>query len=182
MSSPPLCRFPPRAEPDRPKDQYDAGVDDVDLRHLRRCVELATEALDEGDQPFGSVLVHADGRVLAEDRNRVAGGDGTRHPEFELARWAAERLTPDERAAATVYTSGEHCPMCAAAHGWVGLGRIVYATSSSQLAGWLAELGVPASPVRTLSITEVVPGAVAEGPVAEFADQMRELHVRSHAR
>ena len=54
---------------------------DDELRHLRRCVELATEALEAGDEPFGSVLVAADGTV------------------------------------------GEHCPMCAAAHGWVGLGR-----------------------------------------------------------
>lgn len=150
----------------------------TDLRHLRRCVELAVEALDAGDEPFGSVLVSAGGAVLAEDRNRVAGGDRTRHPEFELARWAAANLTPEERAAATVYTSGEHCPMCAAAHGWVGLGRIVYASSSEQLAAWLAELGVPAPPVRTLPIQEVVPGLVVEGPVPELAEEVRELHRR----
>jgi len=30
-------------------------------------------------------------------------------------------MTPAERLQATVYTSGEHCPMCAAAHGWAGL-------------------------------------------------------------
>src|SRR5260370_14048282 len=55
-------------------------------------------------------------------------------------------MPPPERAAATVFTSGEHCPMCAAAHGWVGLGRIVYVSSSEQLAAWLVELGVPAPP------------------------------------
>jgi tRNA(Arg) A34 adenosine deaminase TadA len=33
----------------------------------------------------------------------------------------------------------EHCSMCAAAHAWVGLGRIVSAASSSQLATWRAE-------------------------------------------
>ncbi|NRQ39622.1 nucleoside deaminase, partial [Nonomuraea sp. NN258] len=91
-------------------------IGETDLRHLRRCVELAAEALDKGDEPFGSVLVSGDGRVLAEDHNRVAGGDRTQHPEFALARWSAEHLAPRERAAATVYTSGEHCPMCAAAH------------------------------------------------------------------
>jgi tRNA(Arg) A34 adenosine deaminase TadA len=108
-----------------------------ELRHLRRCLELATEALEAGDEPFGSVLAAADGTMLAEDRNRVvSGGDRTRHPEFELARWAAANLTSAERAAATVFTSGEHCPMCAAAHGWVGLGRIVYVSSSEQLAAW----------------------------------------------
>jgi hypothetical protein len=62
------------------------GTNDDDLRHLRRCVELATEALEAGDEPFGSVLVAGDGAVLAEDHNRVAAGDQTRHPEFELAR------------------------------------------------------------------------------------------------
>ena len=111
-----------------------AELTEVDLAHLRRCVELAREALDAGDEPFGSVLVDADGTALAEGRNRVVEtGDATQHPEFELARWAAAHLTPEQRAGATVYTSGEHCAMCAAAHGWVGLGRIVYASSSAQL-------------------------------------------------
>ncbi|MGW2285539.1 nucleoside deaminase [Streptomyces phaeochromogenes] len=155
-------------------------VSEAELKHLRRCVELATEALDSGDEPFGSVLVGADGTVLAEDHNRVASGDRTRHPEFELARWAAAHLTPEERAAATVYTSGEHCPMCAAAHGWVGLGRIVYVASSEQLSTWLGELGVPAAPVRPLPIQDVAPGVLVEGPVPELADEVRALHRRFH--
>jgi tRNA(Arg) A34 adenosine deaminase TadA len=145
-------------------------------------VELAAQALHEGDEPFGSVLVAADGRVLAEDRNRVLSVDPTRHPEFELARWAATNMAPAERAAATVFTSGEHCPMCSAAHGWVGLGRIVYASSSEQLAGWLAELGIPAPPVRPFPIGEVVPGSVVEGPVPGLDDQVRDLHRRFHDR
>src|SRR5690606_27541189 len=132
--------------------------------HLRRCVELAAEALEAGDEPFGSVLVDGAGTVLAEDRNRVASGDRTRHPEFELARWSAAHMSPADRAAATVYTSGEHCPMCAAAHAWVGLGRIVYVASSEQLTAWLSELGVPAPPVRTLPVQEVAPGVAVAGP------------------
>jgi tRNA(Arg) A34 adenosine deaminase TadA len=156
-------------------------LSESDLRHLDRCVELATEALESGDEPFGSVLVASDGAVLAEDHNRVAGGDRTRHPEFELARWAAANMTPEERAAATVYTSGEHCPMCAAAHGWVGLGRIVYAASSVQLSEWLAELGVPEPPVRTLPIQEIAPSVTVEGPAPALADRIRVLHRRFHA-
>ncbi|MFX1757193.1 nucleoside deaminase [Rhodococcus sp. As11] len=155
-------------------------VNDTDLQYLRRCVELAEEAVSTGDEPFGSVLVDADGEVLAEDRNRVAGGDSTRHPEFELARWAAEHLEPDRRAIATVYTSGEHCPMCAAAHGWVGLGRIVYATSSEQLVRWLDEMGVAPAPVRPLPIREVVPDAVVDGPAPELEQEIRLLHRRCH--
>ena len=154
-------------------------VTEADLPHLRRCVELAAEAVAAGDHPFGSVLVAADGTVLAEDRNReVTAGDATRHPEFALAQWAAANMTAPERAGATVYTSGEHCPMCAAAHGWVGLGRIAYVSSSEQLVAWLAELGVGPGPVRPLAITEVVPGQVVAGPVPELAEQVHELHRR----
>ncbi|MFE7271955.1 nucleoside deaminase [Streptomyces sp. NPDC057623] len=157
-------------------------VKDSELPYLRRCVALATEALEAGDEPFGSVLVGADGEVLAEDHNRVAAGDRTRHPEFELARWSAARMTPEERAAATVYTSGEHCPMCAAAHAWVGLGRIVYVASSEQLTAWLAELGVASSPVRPLPIQDVAPGVAVEGPVHQLTEDVRALHFRFHGR
>ncbi len=156
------------------------GVKDDELPHLRRCVELAAKALEAGDEPFGSVLVDAAGTVLAEDRNRVASGDRTRHPEFELARWSAAHMPPADRAAATVYTSGEHCPMCAAAHAWVGLGRIVYVASSEQLTAWLSELGVPAPPVRTLPVQEVAPGVAVAGPVPRLAEEVRELHRRFH--
>lgn len=160
--------------------QPGAGLTAADRVHLEHCVRLATEALEAGDEPFGSVLVDADGRVLATDRNRIAGGDTTRHPEFALARWAAEHLDPAARPGATVYTSGEHCPMCAAAHGWAGLGRIVYASSSAQLTGWLAELGVAAPPVRALPVTDVVPGLAVAGPDPELAERVRALHVRLH--
>lgn len=152
-----------------------------EMQYLRRCVELAAKALEAGDEPFGSVLVAADGKVIFEDRNRVASGDRTRHPEFEIVRWATANITPEARAAATVYTSGEHCPMCAAAHGWAGLGRIVYISSAEQLTAWLAELGVPAAPVRPLPIREIVPRLVVEGPVPELAEQVHALHRRFHS-
>lgn len=149
-------------------------------KHLRRCVELATEALEAGDEPFGSVLVTGDGTAVAEDRNRTASGDPTLHPEFELARWAAAHLNPEERAAATVYTSGEHCPMCAAAHAWVGLGRVVYVCSSAQFASWLAAWGVPPSPVAPIPIQDVAPGVAVEGPVPELEEEVRELYRRCY--
>lgn len=154
------------------------GITAEDLDHLRRCVELAREALVDGDEAFGSVLVDAQGHLLFEDRNRVKDGDRTRHPEFEIAKWAARNMAPDQRAAATVYTSGEHCPMCSAAHAWVGLGRIMYATSSEQFGGWLAEWGIAPGPVAPLPIQTVAPGVPVDGPADELADEVRGLHRR----
>ena len=148
---------------------------DLDLQHLHRCVELARQALATGNPPFGSLLVSADGEVLTEDYNQIRSGDRTHHPEMSMARWATAHLAPAARARATVYTSGEHCAMCAAAHGWVGLGRIVYATSSAQLAGWLAQWKIPRSRVRDLSIQQVLNGVEVDGPAPQLVDEIHEL-------
>lgn len=139
-------------------------------------MELARTALDNGHAPFGALLVGADGRILYEDHNRTGDGDLTQHPEFAIARWAATNLAPVRRVRATVYASCEHCPMCAAAHGWVGLGRIAYATSAAQLAQWLAEWHAPATPVAPLPITAVVPKAVVDGPAPTLEDGMKALY------
>jgi tRNA(Arg) A34 adenosine deaminase TadA len=121
--------------------------------------------------------------VLAEQRNReVTDADPTAHPELALAQWAAANLPAAVRPRCTVYTSGEHCPMCAAAHGWVGLGPIVYAGSAAQLAAWRAGWGQPASPVAVLPITAVVPGLTVVGPVSPFDEQMRALHEQAAKR
>ncbi|ONM50120.1 nucleoside deaminase [Nocardia donostiensis] len=156
-------------------------LDDADLKYLRRCVALAREALDGGNAPFGSLLVSA-GRIVAEARNAEGGGDPTRHPELELAQWAITELDPADRATATVYTSGEHCPMCSAAHAWAGLGRIVYASSAAQLVQWATEFGGASAPVRPLAINEVAPNIPTDGPAPEFTAEIRALHQQHRTR
>ena len=154
-------------------------ITDTDKIHLQRCVELATEAVEAGDAPFGSVLVAANGEVLHEDRNRTQSVNATYHPEIALAQWAAKHMDPEERKQAVVYTSGEHCAMCAAAHAWAGLGRIVYISSSHQLSQWQQEQGVDTySPINNLSINEVAPDIETEGPISGLDQQIKALHQR----
>jgi tRNA(Arg) A34 adenosine deaminase TadA len=106
--------------------------DDED--HLRQAIGLAAAARAAGDQPFGSLLVDADGTVLAEDRNTVISErDITAHPELKLARWAARELDADAARATTMYTSCQPCAMCANAIARAGLGRVVFALSGGQL-------------------------------------------------
>lgn len=153
---------------------------DNDMIHLRRCVELAAEALQAGDAPFGSVLVDGDGNILREDRNRANTVDATYHPEIAVAQWAAKNMTAGARAKAVVYTSGEHCAMCSAAHAWAGLGRIVYISSSKQLGKWMEEMGVVStSPINSLSIQEVAPNVPVEGPIAGLDEEIKALQQRA---
>ncbi|HAR75394.1 MAG TPA: tRNA-specific adenosine deaminase [Psychrobacter sp.] len=158
-------------------------ITDNDMIHLRRSIELATEALEAGDEPFGSVLVSGDGQVLHEDRNRANSVDATYHPEIAVAQWAAKHMTAEMRAQAVVYTSGEHCAMCSAAHAWAGLGRIVYVSSSKQLDEWMQEMGVKSSsPINSLSIQEVAPNVPVEGPIAGLDAEVKALQQRAFQR
>jgi len=106
-----------------------------DEKFLHRAIELAGEARAAGDPPFGSLLVGADGGVLAEDRNTVLSGrDISAHPELKLAVWAARELEPSVADATTMYTSCQPCAMCTGAIARSGLGRVVFALSNDQLA------------------------------------------------
>lgn len=155
---------------------------------LKACYKLAHDALEAGDAPFGSVLLSSDGTIIKSDRNRTVTGedgsgkpDATLHPEFTLARWAGLNLSPEERSKASVYTTGEHCPMCAAAHAYCGLGPIVYISSSEQYASWMKEAGVDAGNVAPLAINQVAPSISVTGPVSAWDEEVRKLHQRRWA-
>lgn len=147
-----------------------------DIAHLTRCLELAQVARARGDEPFGSLLVGPDGELLAERENAVnSTNDVTAHPELALAAWASRNLTPEQRARSTMFTSCEHCPMCAGAHYWAGIGRLVFALSGAEL-GELAPAGVTG---LALGASEVfVRGSrpiTVEGPCEELAEEARAL-------
>lgn len=117
-------------------------------RYMERALELAREAADRGDEPFGSLLV-LDDAVVMEARNAVNTADDLReHPELTLAARAARELTPDEHARTVMYTSTEPCAMCAGGIYHAGLGAVGYSVSAervTELAG--GDFAVPSSDV-----------------------------------
>ena len=157
-------------------DDGTMGINVEDLAFLARCVDLAEESLKLGDEPFGSILVDGSGGILYQGHNEVSSGDATAHPELAIAQWALRNLGPEERKNSTVYTSGEHCPMCAAAHGWAGLGRIVYVAGSQMLEQWRYTWGAPASPVAALAISQVIPLVQVDGPAPVLVPRIKALH------
>ncbi|MEU0503032.1 nucleoside deaminase [Nocardia sp. NPDC005998] len=94
--------------------------------HLRRAISLAEHAGHEGNRPFGAVIV-AGGAVIAEGRNQVASaGIVTAHAELVAITAAIEAGHAGELIGATIYASGEPCPMCSAAIVWAGITRVVF--------------------------------------------------------
>lgn len=118
-------------------------------KFLRRAIELAVASRAGGDSPFGSLLVDANGQILAEDHNTVLSDrDVSAHPELKLARWAFRELEPAAAAATTMYTSCQPCLMCQGAIARSGLGRVVYALSSDQLGALQPRPGYASPPME----------------------------------
>jgi tRNA(Arg) A34 adenosine deaminase TadA len=136
--------------------------------HMSRAFELAREAADRGDRPFGSVLVRDD-EVVMEDSNRVVTEDDLRrHPELHLAYRAEREFDPESRAETVMYTSTEPCPMCSSGIRRAGLGRVVYSVSGAEL----AEVTGDDAPV---SSTEIL-GATTEVVEDVLNDVGRRIH------
>ena len=153
-----------------------------DYEHLKECVALAQEALIAGDSPFGSILVNANNEVIARARNKVNTVNILSHPEIELAHWAIENLSAAERAQTTMYTSGEHCPMCAGAHSWVGIGKLVFLSSAQQLAEWSKEFGAKEAPIHFIPSREIIKGCNIKGPgKGQLLEDIKALHKRNNS-
>jgi tRNA(Arg) A34 adenosine deaminase TadA len=106
---------------------------DTEKAYIRRTHELAEAALENGNPPFGSILVLEGSEIESSANTTITEEDITAHPELKLARYAARELTAEERAACTMYTSTEPCPMCAGAVYYAGLGRVVYSVAGRSL-------------------------------------------------
>lgn len=134
---------------------------DLDQRMIRRAIDVARQAREHGNQPFGAVLVDDAGNVLLEDENTVsADGDVTGHAETNVIRNATRALDRDTLARCTIYASTEPCPMCSAAIFMSNIRRVVFGISAERLR---AERGNPDAPRLRLSCAEVM--ARASHPV-----------------
>ena len=156
-------------------------ISETDRNFLKLCLELAQESLDAGDEPFGSILVNENGSVIATSRNRVNELNALAHPEIDLARWALDNLNLEQRKKTTMYTTGEHCPMCAAAHGWAEIGTLIYLASGKQLTEWYSEFGRKQAPINFFPVQKIIKNVVIKGPLeGDLLVRIKEMHCKSY--
>ena len=109
-------------------------MNDNDLRFIRASIEVARKARDNGNHPFGALLVDEQGQILLEAENTVlTDRDCTGHAETNLMRQASKTYDRDLLARCTLYTSTEPCPMCCGAIFWGNVRRVVYGLSEEAL-------------------------------------------------
>jgi tRNA(adenine34) deaminase len=100
--------------------------DPADERYMRRALELARRAREEGEVPIGSVVVVAN-EIIGEGWNRpISASDPTAHAEVQAMRAAAARLKNYRLTGATLYVTLEPCDMCVGAMFHARIARTVY--------------------------------------------------------
>ncbi|WP_201532949.1 nucleoside deaminase [Psychrobacter ciconiae] len=98
---------------------------DFDKKMIKRSIELATENVAKGGEPFGAVLTRGD-EVLTEAVNEAyIHDDPTAHAEMQALRQAGKTLRQPHEGI-TMYASGKPCGMCMAAMLQVGIDRVIY--------------------------------------------------------
>ena len=112
------------------EDRENTPVAQRDAEFMRQAIALSRGALERGNRPYGAVLIGAEGQVLAEGQNtEQSERDVTGHAETNLLRDAYRAHDAATLAGATLYASGEPCPMCAATIFYSGIRRVVYGVS-----------------------------------------------------
>ena len=93
---------------------------------MRRALELAKRAQDEGEVPIGALVV-LDHEVLGEGWNRpIAASDPTAHAEIQALRSASLSKQNYRLTGATLYVTLEPCDMCIGAMFHARVARVVY--------------------------------------------------------
>ncbi|HEY5900070.1 MAG TPA: tRNA adenosine(34) deaminase TadA [Burkholderiales bacterium] len=98
----------------------------TDEQYMRRALELARRAEEEGEVPIGAIVVLQD-EIIGEGWNRpIAASDPTAHAEIQAMRAASLSAKNYRLTGATLYVTLEPCDMCVGAMFHARIARTVY--------------------------------------------------------
>lgn len=129
-------------------------TDEHDEYYMRLALAEAQSGLDEGEFPFGAVLVARKGEVVASCHDTVErDGDKSSHAETMLVKRSCRLVGPD-LTGCTLYTTVEPCPMCFTTSWLARVSRIAWGATMAEVAdathNAVRELAVPATQMNDL--------------------------------
>jgi tRNA(Arg) A34 adenosine deaminase TadA len=156
----------------------EATMEPTDLQHLRTAIQVARNAREHGNHPFGAILVDENNQVVLTAENTVVTAkDCTGHAETNLMRLASQHFSEEQLSTCTLYTSTEPCAMCAGAIFWGNIRRVVFALSEAEL----YEIVGPSPDHLVLPCREVFAHSrrlvAVEGPALELDTEARAVHM-----
>ncbi|MGB4092173.1 MAG: nucleoside deaminase [Ruminococcus flavefaciens] len=150
--------------------------------YMKRALELAREAFDEGEVPVGAVVVKkTTGEIVGEGRNRrEAAKNALAHAEIEAIDQACRKLGGWRLPECALYVTLEPCPMCCGAIinsriDNVYFGAYDYKSGSAESVQKMFSLPYNYSP-------EVMGGIMEEECSAILSEFFKELRIRKKNR
>lgn len=113
----------------------------LDETFMLEALALAEQAVQKGNEPFGSVLVKDDQIVFTNENQIHSLSDPTFHAEHGLIRSFCQQQQIMDLSDYTLYSSCEPCFMCSGAMVWSKLGRLVFSAYAKDLDAILGEKG-----------------------------------------
>ena len=107
----------------------------LDKWMMRRCFDLARDAVVQSELPFGSIVAIGGEEVSASSNRVRQDGDVTRHAEVVALVEAQKRLGRTCLEECTLYTNVEPCALCSYAIREARIGKVVYGLSSPVMGG-----------------------------------------------
>lgn len=100
---------------------------------MRQAIQLAAQARQHGNHPFGALLVHNGKVILTAENTVITEHDQTHHAELNLVSKATRQFDPTVLSNSILYTSTEPCAMCTGAIYWAGIQTVVYGCPAGYL-------------------------------------------------
>ncbi|MDR1027456.1 MAG: nucleoside deaminase [Rickettsiales bacterium] len=102
-----------------------------DIDFINLAIQYAKESVDNGEYPFGAVVVK-DGQVVGDSRFNFSKYAGNlNHAEICAIVNACENLKTDTLAGCVLYSSCKPCGLCMGAIKWAEIKEIHYAMDKS---------------------------------------------------
>lgn len=132
---------------------------DIKNKHehfMRKALDLAKQAEDEGEVPVGAVVVYKD-QIIAKGYNQTERlVDSTAHAEMIAITAAEEYMNSKYLKDCTLYVTLEPCLMCGGAIQWSQVGQVVFGAKDEEKG--CVSTGMNMFPKKT----KIIPNVLAE--------------------
>lgn len=154
--------------------RFEIFTPELDKELLLKANQVGYEAREEGDEPFGCLLVGPNGEELLKGKCRVIRDkDPSSHGEVNLVREAVQLYSQEYLWQCSAYVSGGPCAMCCGALYWGNIGRIVFATCIEEGEN-KAQLIAEGVPMLGMDFREILASGtkdiVVDGPYPELKE------------
>lgn len=126
---------------------------------MRRALEQAEQAFQEGEVPVGAVLVINDQVIASAYNKKVLTNDPTAHAELTVIREGAFKKGDWRLTDAVLYVTKEPCVMCAGSMINARLGRLVYGCGDERFGAVNSQYQILFDPALNHQV-KVVPGVL----------------------